>query len=133
MLGRRQPEIYGNVTFEDYLGELRRRFPDTEIHYFQSNSEGELIDAIHRLGTDPNIAGVVINPGAYAHYSYAIADAIRSVTVPFVEVHISNIHAREEFRRQSVTAPACRGSITGLGLDGYRLALLSLTETPEKR
>ncbi len=133
MLGRREPEIYGNVTFEEYLDELRRMFPDMEIHFFQSNSEGELIDAIHRIGTDPAIAGVVINPGAYAHYSYAIADAIRSVTAPFVEVHISNIFAREEFRRQSVTAPACRGAVTGLGLDGYRLALLSLIETTKKR
>ncbi len=124
LLGKRQPEIYGSVSFDSYLDSLRSRFPETEIDYFQSNSEGEIIDKIHSLGYDtPSCTGIIINPGAYAHYSYAIADAISSITLPVVEVHISNIHAREEFRRKSVTAPSCRAIISGCGLHGYQLAL----------
>lgn len=127
LLGRRQPEIYGSLSFLEYLEGLRRDFEGVEIDYFQSNSEGEIIDMIHRLGYDvPACTGIVINPGAYAHYSYAIADAIRSVNVPVIEVHISNIHAREPFRHTSVTAPACRSMLCGFGLQGYELAVRAL-------
>ncbi len=124
LLGKRQPEIYGNTSFEDCLTELRSLFPNTEIEYFQSNCEGEIIDKLHQLGYHtPGCEGVVINPGAYAHYSYAIADAIASIPLQVVEVHISNIHGREEFRRHSVTAPACNAMLCGFGLRGYELAL----------
>lgn len=124
LLGKRQPEIYGNVSFDSYLYYLRKLFPDTEIDYFQSNSEGAIIDKIHELGYDSqNCTGIILNPGAYAHYSYAIADAIASITLPVAEVHISNIHAREEFRHKSVTAAASRAIISGCGLQGYELAI----------
>lgn len=124
LLGKRQPEIYGNVSFDTCLDTLRTLFPNLAIEYFQSNSEGAIIDRIHRLGYDsPECTGIIINPGAYAHYSYAIADAISSIPLPVVEVHISNIHAREEFRRKSVTASACRAIISGCGLRGYELAI----------
>ena len=124
LLGLRQPEIYGSRSFSDFLPELRNRFPETEIVFFQSNSEGAIIDFIHDMGYgNHDCRGIVINPGAYAHYSYGIADAISSISLPVIEVHISNIHSREEFRRKSVTAPACKGIISGLGLEGYALAL----------
>lgn len=127
MLGIREPEVYGNATYadleayiEDY-GESK----GIEVTVLQSNSEGELIDFIHHaLG---NYDAIVINPGAYTHYSYAIHDALASVNIPAVEVHISNIHKREEFRHKSVTAPACIGQITGLGFCGYGLAIDYLT------
>lgn len=129
LLGKRQPEIYGSVSFEDCLRNLRASFPDVAIEYFQSNCEGEIIDKIHRLGYDtPDCKGIVINPGAYAHYSYAIADAISSVSLPVIEVHISNIHARDEFRHKSVTAPVCRAMLTGFGLKGYGLAIRALLD-----
>lgn len=128
LLGRRQPEIYGNQSFESFLETLRHDFPGIDIQYFQSNSEGEIIDCIQRMGYEtPSCRGIIINPGAYAHYSFAIADAIASIKLPVVEVHISNIHAREEFRRKSVTASACRSMLCGFGLEGYRLAVSSLT------
>lgn len=128
LLGKRQPEIYGQQDFESFLKELREKFPDTPIEYFQSNCEGDIISKIHTLGYDsPECKGIVINPGAYAHYSYAIADAIASISLPVVEVHISNIAAREDFRRKSVTASACRGMISGCGLEGYSLAIIYLT------
>ena len=128
MLGIREPEVYGNATYadleayiEDY-GESK----GIEVTVLQSNSEGELIDFIHHaLG---NYDAIVINPGAYTHYSYAIHDALASVSIPAVEVHISNIHKREEFRHKSVTAPACIGQITGLGFRGYLLAVDYLKE-----
>lgn len=124
LLGRRQPEIYGSETFENYLRSLREKFPDVAIEYFQSNSEGEIIDKLHRLGYDGReCKGIVINPGAYSHYSYAICDAISSIPVPVVEVHISNIMSRDDFRHKSVTAPSCRGMLTGFGLDGYEMAV----------
>lgn len=134
LLGKRQPEIYGTMSFDDVLESIREEHPFEEIGYFQSNSEGAIIDEIHRLGYEvENCKGIVINPGAYAHYSIAIADAISSVKVPVVEVHISNIHAREEFRHKSVTAPSCRGVICGLGMDGYRLATSYLISEYKKR
>lgn len=131
LLGKREPKIYGTRSFEDYLPtlqELCRSLGESGPEYLQSNSEGEIIDAIQRYGFDPETRGIVINPGAYAHYSHAIADAIAAVPVPVVEVHISNIHSREEFRRRSVTATACRGCLTGFGLTGYALAVRFLLE-----
>ena len=129
LLGKREPHIYGNKSFEVFLRDLRHKFPNFPIEYFQSNCEGELIGFLHKLGYEnPECHGIILNPGAYAHYSYALADAISSIPVPVVEVHISNIMAREEFRHKSVTAPACKGVITGLGLEGYTLALQFLSE-----
>lgn len=130
LTGRREPGIYGSQSFDSFLESLQTCLGEP-ISYFQSNSEGELIDRIQKTGFDPDCRGIVINPGAYAHYSLAIADALRAVPVPAVEVHISNIHAREEFRSRSVTAPACRGMICGLGLEGYRLAAEWLLKTPD--
>ena len=129
LLGKRCPEIYGSATFEDTLAEIRKDFNDYRIEYFQSNCEGELIDAIQRDGFNPDCLGIVINPGAYAHYSIAIADAIEAAPAPVIEVHISNIHAREGFRHKSVTARAARGVVAGCGRDGYALALLHLIRT----
>lgn len=124
LLGRRQPEVYGTTSFEVFLKCLRERFPHTPIEYFQSNCEGEIISNLHKLGEEAmGCKGVVINPGAYSHYSYAIADAISSIDVPVVEVHISNIMNREDFRRQSVTAQSCKGMLTGFGLEGYAMAV----------
>lgn len=124
LLGKRQPEIYGSQTFEDCLRNLREKFPLTPIEYFQSNSEGEIISEIHRLGFEASdCQGIVLNPGAYSHYSYAIADAISSIGKPVVEVHISNIMGRESFRHTSVTAPYCKGMLTGFGMQGYELAI----------
>lgn len=127
LLGRREPEVYGRQDFDSYLEKLRAEFTAVDIEYFQSNSEGEIIDAIHKYGFDPRCEGIIINPGAYSHYSIAIADAFGSVEKDIVEVHISNIHSREEYRRHSVTAERALGVIAGLGLDGYRLALIHLT------
>ena len=127
LLGKREPQIYGSESFEVYLEKLRKEFPEETIEYFQSNSEGAIIDAIHKVGFDPDCKGIVINPGAYSHYSIAIADAFASVPVRIIEVHITNIHAREEYRRHSVTAEKADGVIAGLGLQGYRLGLISLS------
>ena len=129
LLGKREPSIYGHESFEDFLHGLRERFPEIPIQYFQSNSEGAIIDHIHRLGfEDPDCKGIVINPGAYSHYSIAIADAIAAIQKPVVEVHISNIAGREEFRHQSVTAPKCCGMLTGFGLEGYAMAVSFLIQ-----
>lgn len=126
LLGKRQPEIYGHETFEDTLLKIKETFPAMEIVYFQSNSEGAIIDKIHQFGFDKDCLGIVINPGAYAHYSYAIADAIEAVPVPVVEVHISDIKKRESFRRNSVTSRACAKMISGLGREGYSHAIIEL-------
>ena len=124
LLGIREPEIYGKKGFEQYLHQLRDMFPNVRIDYFQSNLEGELIDMIHEVGFDRD--GIVLNAGAYTHYSLALMDAIKSVNTPVVEVHISNVHQREEFLRHSVISPACKGVICGFGLDSYRLAIEAL-------
>ena len=130
LLGKREPEIYGKETFENCLKKLREQFPDEAIEYFQSNCEGEIIDHLHKLGySTPDCKGIVINPGAYSHYSYAIADAIAAIPVKVVEVHISNIMGREDFRHQSVTAPQCQGMLTGFGLQGYAMALHYLLQS----
>ena len=124
LLGKREPSIYGSVTFEDYLVDLRKRYVDVEIGYFQSNIEGEMIDCIQRVGFD--VDGIILNAGAYTHTSIALQDAIRAVTTPVIEVHISNVHTREEFRHKSMISCACMGVICGFGLDSYRLAMEAL-------
>lgn len=123
LLGKREPGVYGNQSFEDYFETLKAIFPDVELHYFQSNHEGGLIDKIHEVGF--SFDGIVINAGGYTHTSIALADALSSVTTPAVEVHISNIHARESFRHHSYLTSRCKGIIAGLGLRGYELAVRS--------
>ena len=120
LLGKREPGIYGAESFESYLEKLRTAYPDLEIDYYQSNIEGEMIDKIHEVGFE--YAGIILNAGAYTHTSIALQDAIRAVTAPVVEVHISNVHKREEFRHKSMISCACLGVICGFGLDSYRLA-----------
>lgn len=124
LLGKREPSIYGSVTFEDYLIGLRERYKEIEISYFQSNIEGEMIDCIQQTGFEMD--GIILNAGAYTHTSIALQDAIRSVTAPVIEVHISNVHSREPFRHVSMIACACKGVICGFGLDSYRLAIEAL-------
>lgn len=121
LLGTREPDVYGSQTFEQYLEDLKKRFREVEFSYFQSNVEGELINAIQsaREGVD----GIILNPGGYTHTSVAIGDAIASIKTPVIEVHISNVHAREDFRKISHVSAKCRGTITGLGLEGYALAV----------
>lgn len=127
-LGLREPEVYGKETLADLEQELRQWGDKQNVHVtcFQSNHEGDLIDQIH-LASE-SFQGIVINPGAFTHYSYALRDAIASISLPVIEVHISNVHAREEFRHRSVTAPVCVGQICGLGFLGYILALQALTQ-----
>ena len=126
LLGKREPTIYGSQTFEQYFEGLRTLFAGVELHYFQSNHEGALIDKIHEVGFD--FDGIVINAGGFTHTSVALADALSAVTTPAVEVHISNIHARESFRHHSFLSSRCKGMICGLGLKGYELAVRFLTE-----
>lgn len=128
MLGVREKNIYGDLSLVDINEILSNRASDLgiEIDFFQSNSEGELVSKIQQCR--PVADGIIINPGAYSHYSYAIRDAISSAQVPAIEVHISNVYAREEFRHKSVVAPVCRGQISGLGHIGYELALLAFSE-----
>ena len=123
LLGRREPSVYGNRSFDEYFQVLQKRYAKHELEYFQSNSEGEIISKIHQVGFDYD--GIVLNAGAYTHTSIAIADAIRAVHTPVVELHISNVYAREEYRHRSMIAPACRGCICGFGLKGYDLAIES--------
>lgn len=122
LLGTREPEIYGNISMEDYLETLQSEFPSYHLDYYQSNIEGEIIN---RLQKD-DFEAVVINPGAFTHYSYAIADCLKNIQKQKVEVHISNIYKREEFRQKSVTAVNSDAVLSGFGMDGYRLAILSL-------
>ena len=124
LLGVREKSIYGDTSFDSYFAGLKSRFENLELTYFQSNCEGSIIDEIHRVGFD--VDGIVLNAGAYTHYSIAIADAIRAVKAPVVEVHISNVHSREEYRHVSMIAPACRGVIAGFGLKSYDLAVEAL-------
>lgn len=121
LLGKRETDIYGNMPFESCLEQLRNAFPEASISYFQSNVEGELVNEIQRVGFSYD--GIILNPGGYTHTSVAIGDAIAAITTPVVEVHISNVHAREEFRRLSHVSAKAAGSIVGLGLKGYELAL----------
>lgn len=121
LLGKREKNIYGDQSFEDYFTELQREYAETNLIYFQSNSESEIIDKIHELGFE--IDGIIINAGAFTHTSVAIRDAIAGVTSPVIEVHISNVHSREEFRHKSFISAVCKGVIAGFGLDSYRLAI----------
>ena len=126
LLGKREPSVYGSRSFDDYLKELVERYPQVEFSYYQSNVEGEMINKIHEVGFDYD--GIVLNAGAYTHTSIALQDAIRAVTSPVIEVHISNVHQREEFRHKSMISCACVGVICGFGLDSYRLAVEALWE-----
>ena len=123
LLGTREPAIYGHQTFDDYLKSLHTRFPNVELSYYQSNVEGELINKLHEVGF--SLDGIIFNAGGYTHTSVALRDTISSISTPVIEVHISNIYAREEFRHNSLIAPKCKGSISGFGLDSYRLAIES--------
>jgi 3-dehydroquinate dehydratase-2 len=126
MLGRREPGIYGQESFDDFLPRLCAQYPDDEIAYYQSNVEGELINKMQEVGFG-QCDGIVLNAGAYTHTSIALHDCIRSLQCPVIEVHISNVHQREEFRHHSMISSACRGVICGFGLDSYRLAIEALT------
>ena len=121
LLGLREPEVYGVSSFERYLEELKNRYPGIEIAYYQSNVEGEIINKLHETGF--SFDAVILNAGAYTHTSVAIHDAIKTITAPVIEVHLSNVQAREEFRHRSLIAGACKGMIAGFGLDSYRLAI----------
>ena len=126
-LGRRQPHIYGNRNWEEIFDALQERFKDSTLVYFQSNHEGAVIDYIEDL-SEQGVEGLVINPGAWTHQSYAIRDALAALSIPIIEVHISNIYAREGFRAHSVIAPVVTAQVSGFGVDGYRLALAYLCE-----
>jgi 3-dehydroquinate dehydratase-2 len=122
LLGKREPDIYGNTSFEDYFSTLKAKFPELELHYFQSNIEGAIIDKIHEVGF--SFDGILLNAGGYTHTSVAISDAIAAINIPVLEVHISNIYKREEFRHKSIISKECIGMISGLGIQGYELGLL---------
>ncbi|WP_294743934.1 type II 3-dehydroquinate dehydratase [uncultured Prevotella sp.] len=124
LLGRREPGIYGSESFEAYLPQLQSRYPDVQIDYYQSNVEGELINKMQEVGFSYD--GIVLNAGAYTHTSIALHDCIRSLKCPVIEVHISNVHQREEFRHKSLISSACKGVICGFGLDSYRLGIEAL-------
>jgi len=121
LLGKREKNIYGDQSFDDYFSQLQQKYPQADLHYYQSNAEAEIIDKIHAVGFE--LDGIIINAGAFTHTSVAIRDAIAGVTSPVVEVHISNTHAREEFRHKSFLSAVCKGVILGFGLDSYRLAV----------
>jgi 3-dehydroquinate dehydratase II len=127
ILGKREPEIYGAMTLWDIEKRLKEKFKKEKLEFFQSNSEGPIIDALHK-GLDGSVIGVVLNPGAFTHYSYAIRDAVAALKVPVIEVHLSNVHTREKFRRESVIAPVCKGVIAGFGVRGYELAIEFILE-----
>ena len=128
LLGTREPTVYGNQTFEEYLTTLKAKFPSVQFDYFQSNVEGELINALHKA--DKNVDGIVLNAGAYTHTSIAIADAVAAISIPVVEVHISNIFAREDYRHVSYLGKHCKGSVSGFGLISYDLALQYFISLP---
>ena len=126
LLGKREPDVYGSSSFEQYLKELESRYPDIEFAHYQSNVEGEIINKIHETGF--SFDGIILNAGAYTHTSVAIHDAIQAVRTPVIEVHISNVQTREEFRHRSLIAGACKGVIAGFGLDSYRLGAEAIIE-----
>lgn len=131
LLGKREPDKYGKVSFEEFIIKLRKEFPEIEIEYYQSNVEGEIINKIHETGF--SYTGIILNAGGYTHTSVAIADAVASVPCPVIEVHITNIAAREEFRHNSLVGRSCKGSIIGLGLTGYKLAVQAIIELSEQK
>jgi 3-dehydroquinate dehydratase-2 len=124
LLGKRETSIYGSESFEDFLETLKKRFPSLSLHYYQSNVEGEIVNKLHEVGF--SFDGIVLNAGAYTHTSVAIHDAIGGIKTPVVEVHISNVYAREEFRHKSLITSKCAGMLTGFGMEGYALALTYL-------
>ena len=132
LLGTREPSVYGISTLQDLEKRLKKKYPRVKFEFFQSNSEGEMVDALHKT-IRSSVDAVVINPGAYSHYSYAIRDAIAALKIPVVEVHISNVHAREEFRRHSVITPVCKGVVSGFGGMSYELAVQFLVESKPSR
>lgn len=123
LLGKREPEVYGNAPFEDYFKELQQNYSDLKLEYFQSNIEGELINKLHEVGFDYD--GIILNAAAYTHTSVGIGDAVKAIEVPVIEVHISNVYSREEFRHKSFVSPNASGIIIGFGLKGYELAIRS--------
>ncbi len=127
LLGKREPEIYGHTSLWELENALKEKFPKMKLEFYQSNSEGTIVDYLQK-GMDGSTAGIVLNAGAYSHYSFAIRDAIASLPIPVIEVHISNTYARDEFRRSSVLSSVCKGVIAGFGVHGYELALLYLAE-----
>ncbi|MEP7317693.1 MAG: type II 3-dehydroquinate dehydratase [Panacibacter sp.] len=129
LLGTREPDVYGAQTFEQYYHELQNLFPTVTFSYYQSNVEGELINELHRIGFTSD--GIIINPGGYTHTSVALGDAIAAVKTLVIEVHISNVHAREDFRKISHVSAKCKGTISGLGLSGYALAVRWFTDQPK--
>jgi 3-dehydroquinate dehydratase-2 len=131
LLGKREPEIYGTQTLSDIHDELTKTFPALQFTFFQSNHEGEIIDTL-QSAMDGAYEGVVLNPGAFTHYSYAIRDAVAALSIPVIEVHLSNIHLREEFRRDSVIAPVCKAQVSGFGSAGYLLAATMLVNALSK-
>ena len=126
LLGKREPETYGKQSFEEYFQHLKSRFADVELHYYQSNVEGELINKLHEVGF--SFDGIILNAGAYTHTSIAIHDAIAAIKSPVIEVHISNVYGREEFRHKSLITSKCFGLITGFGMDGYGMAIMYLVD-----
>jgi len=124
LLGKREPEIYGNTSFEEYFNELKSKYPTIELEYYQSNVEGELINKLHETGFTYD--AIVLNAGGYTHTSVALGDAVAAITSPVIEVHISNIYTREEYRQHSLLSKHCNGVICGFGLDSYRLAIESI-------
>ena len=130
LVGRREPEVYGNRSLDQYLQELVEQFPQHTIDVYQSNIEGEIVDRLQQVGFDD--CAIVLNAGGYTHTSVAIADAVAAITAPVIEVHISNIYAREPFRHKSLLSPVCKGIVAGFGLDSYRLALLSIKQLEQR-
>jgi 3-dehydroquinate dehydratase-2 len=126
LLGTREKQVYGEISFDEYFLKLKNKFPQTELEYYQSNVEGEIINKLHEVGFSYD--GIILNAGGYTHTSIAIADAVAAIKTPVIEVHISNIFAREEYRHISLIAPKCKGSISGFGLESYRLAIESFQE-----
>ncbi len=126
LVGRREPSIYGDRSLDEYLDDLAAATPQARINRMQSNHEGDIIDMLHEWGFDSGVKGIVLNAGAYTHTSLAIADAIAAIDIPVIEVHISNVAAREEIRHHSMISPVCHGVIAGFGLDSYRLAVQAI-------
>ena len=131
LLGKREPDVYGNMDFESYFAKLKDNFKGAELHYYQSNVEGEIINKLHEVGFSYD--GIILNAGAYTHTSVAIHDAIGAIKTPVVEVHISNVYAREEFRHKSLITSKCVGLITGFGLEGYTMAMGYLANNKVKK
>ena len=131
LLGKREPEVYGSQSFDAYFEELKQKYPSIQLDYSQSNIEGEIIDMIHKVGFDYD--GIVLNAGAYTHTSIAIGDAVKSISSPVIEVHISNVYAREEFRKYSHLSSSCKGMISGFGMYSYDLAINALIQPKEDK